>query len=174
MWSISVDFCLFLCEGNTFLSLDVVIGNLRRWYTAIYRYISSSYSNKSTALCPLGIPSPGVMYTFPKGMTLFFINYSQSSLNEDFWKAERYIKGQTSIRTHLFQQSVERTVLLHYYRPWSSGDNTFGSVHVFVCVSELSCLNLGVFVCHHIFFHWRVEVDYSTWKHKISTLLKKL
>ncbi len=41
---------------------------------------------------------------------------------------------------------------------------------------------LGVFVCHHNFFYWRVVVDYGTWlyqakspmKHKIITLLEKI
>ena len=43
----------------------------------------------------------------------------------------------------------------HFCRPWGRGDNTFGSIR--------PSMFLGVFVCHHIFFHWRIVVNYGTW-----------
>ena len=45
----------------------------------------------------------------------------------------------SSIHLHLSLGKID--ILENIYQPRSQGDNTFGSVHLFVCLPELSCLN---------------------------------
>ena len=86
-----------------------------------FGYISSSYLNKSAALCPLGIFSSGEESIFSAEMNLYSMIFSQSSLNKVPQKAGRYEEGQTVIKYLFIWESVrfkdKKLVdrLVHFY-----------------------------------------------------------